>query len=411
MATDREDAVRKVLKRRGFVPLLAAEVVSGLGSMMTSLALPWFVLQTRGSPTRASAALAAEIAPVLILGVPSGKVAARLGAKRTLQLAQLIAAPLIAAIPLLHDAGALTFPILLVLVFVSGTLWIPFLAAQTSIIPDIVGEDERSMGVGNALLQSASRSTYWLGPLAAGLLIAVFDAPAVLLIDAATFIVGFALVSFVPDCQTVVRGEARDVLAGVRFIARHRFVRSIVGAQTLSQASFQALMLALPVFAFVVYRSAAIAGVLEGAWGAGALVGSVLAVPLTTRFRALRVAPVAWALQSALLWPLILPLPVAITAVTLFVSGTGNGIRNPPTNALILSRVPASLRPEFFASASVLATVGGLVGLLGTGPSSQHLGARPTFALVALLSSIGSLVFVRSVRRERSGEASADRRE
>ena len=57
--------------------------------------------------------LAAEIAPVLLFGVPSGKVAARLGAKRTLQFTQLLAAPLVAAIPVLHYAGALTFPILL----------------------------------------------------------------------------------------------------------------------------------------------------------------------------------------------------------------------------------------------------------------------------------------------------------
>lgn len=130
VATGRTETVRGIARRPGFLPLLASEVVSGLGSMMTSLALPWFVLQTTGSPTRASAVLAAEVAPILILGIPSGKVAARLGAKRTLVLTQLVAAPLVAAIPVLHYIGWLTFPVLVAIVFSAGTLWTPFYAAH-----------------------------------------------------------------------------------------------------------------------------------------------------------------------------------------------------------------------------------------------------------------------------------------
>lgn len=87
--------------------------------MMTALALPWFVLQTTGSASRASVVLAAEGLPVLLLGIPGGTVAARLGAKRTLLLTQLLAAPLVALVPLLHYADLLTFPLLLVLVFLS----------------------------------------------------------------------------------------------------------------------------------------------------------------------------------------------------------------------------------------------------------------------------------------------------
>jgi hypothetical protein len=35
-----------LLRRRGLAPLLAAEVVSSVGSQMTFLALPWIVLVT-----------------------------------------------------------------------------------------------------------------------------------------------------------------------------------------------------------------------------------------------------------------------------------------------------------------------------------------------------------------------------
>ena len=82
-----------VLRARGLGALLASQVVSSLGSQMTFLALPWFVLTTTGSPTRMSIVLAAELAPVAVLGIPSGVVIARWGARRTMLVADLARVP------------------------------------------------------------------------------------------------------------------------------------------------------------------------------------------------------------------------------------------------------------------------------------------------------------------------------
>ena len=50
------------LRQRPIVALISAEVISSLGSQMTFLALPWFVLKTTGSPTRMGVVLAVELA-------------------------------------------------------------------------------------------------------------------------------------------------------------------------------------------------------------------------------------------------------------------------------------------------------------------------------------------------------------
>jgi hypothetical protein len=60
-----------ILRNPSLLALLVAEVVSSVGSRMTALALPWFVLVTTGSPTRMGAILAAELLPVGLLGIPS----------------------------------------------------------------------------------------------------------------------------------------------------------------------------------------------------------------------------------------------------------------------------------------------------------------------------------------------------
>jgi hypothetical protein len=48
-----------------------------------------------------------------VLGIPSGSLIARLGAKRTMNLCDAARAPLMALIPILHWTGHLTFPALL----------------------------------------------------------------------------------------------------------------------------------------------------------------------------------------------------------------------------------------------------------------------------------------------------------
>jgi MFS family permease len=75
-----------LLQARGLRPLLAAELVSSLGSQMTFLALPWFVLVTTGSATRMGVVLGVELIPIGLFGIPSGAVVARLGARRTMIL-------------------------------------------------------------------------------------------------------------------------------------------------------------------------------------------------------------------------------------------------------------------------------------------------------------------------------------
>jgi MFS family permease len=118
------------------IALMAAEVVSSLGSLMSVVALPWFVLETTGSPARMSAVLAAESAPLLVVAIPSSRVVARLGARRALLLCDAAWAPVTALVPLLHFTGALTFPLLVGLAFLAGVPWAAHAGAQGAFVPE-----------------------------------------------------------------------------------------------------------------------------------------------------------------------------------------------------------------------------------------------------------------------------------
>ena len=202
-----------MLRNRALVALLVAELVSTTGIQMTFVALPWFVLVTTGSAAKMSYVLAAEIAPVALFGIPSGSIVARLGGRRTMLFSDLVRTPLIALVPILHWAGALSFGLLLVLVFALGLFSAPYYAAQRTIVPELYGNDEQVVARASALFGGATHLTMIVGPALGGVLVAALDAPVVLLVDAVTYVAAFVLVlAFVragaPVAQTAVRSTA-----------------------------------------------------------------------------------------------------------------------------------------------------------------------------------------------------------
>jgi len=63
--------------------VIISDLISRLGSRMSYLALPWFVLITSHSITRMGLVFGVELLPVAVLGIPSASVIERLGIRRT----------------------------------------------------------------------------------------------------------------------------------------------------------------------------------------------------------------------------------------------------------------------------------------------------------------------------------------
>jgi len=177
-----------VIRDRSILALLVAEVVSRLGSQLTALALPWFVLITTGSPTKMGLVFAAELLPMALLGIPAGAVVDRLGPRRAMLVADGARAPIVAAVPFLHEVGGLSFALVLVLAGLLGLFSCAYFTCQRLILPAVVGEDEQLIAQANTLVECANNITQLLGPALAGVLIALMGAANVMWLDAASFL-------------------------------------------------------------------------------------------------------------------------------------------------------------------------------------------------------------------------------
>jgi MFS family permease len=383
-------------RRRPLTALLAAEAISTTGSQMTLLALPWFVLVTTGSPARMGVVVAADLVPMVVLALPGGALAGRLGARRTMLTCDLARAPLIGLVPLLAALGLLSFPVLVGLVVLHGLFWPPYWASQGALLPELVGDDQRLLTRASALFQGATRLTLLVGPALGGVLIGWLGPANVLIIDAATYLVAFALVaSFVPAGRGRAAAEdLRGMLAGVRVLLRDRLLRAWTVSATLSQMGFQTLLIALPVLAFTRYgQNPKVAGLLIGAWGGGALLGSLVALRLPGSLPPLTVGSVAGLGQALPLWLLVAPLPAAAAVAVLGVAGLANGIRVPPLRALTLLRMPPSLRVQAMTAEATLPTAAGLLALAVASPALETLGVTPVLAGVAAVATTAAVTF------------------
>jgi MFS family permease len=394
---------------RTLVSLTLAEAVSGMGSAMTFVALPWFVLVTSGSPTRMSVVLAAEILPMAIFGIPSGSLIARYGARRTMLACDALRAPLIAAVPILHWTGHLSFGALVALVFASGIFFAPYTSSQRSIIPEVLGDDEKVVAKASGVFGGITQLPIVIGPALAGALISWFGTAPLLLVDAGTYLFAFVVV------VTLVRGGApvapddvsKGLFAGVRYLARDRLLGPITLVVIVLDAAANGLTVAVPLLAFTRYhRDPHIAGWIFTGFGIGAIAGSVVVVKLLDRFKPLTLACGAMALLAVPLWIVAFSVPWPVVFGAVILTGVLVPFVNAPLMGIISTRPPAGLRTKVLTVVLTASGLGSPVGRLVVGPVYGAWGNRGVWLVIAGGITFAGVLFIAvAVRGSRGGAA------
>jgi MFS family permease len=405
-----EAAVPMPVKKSAISALIAGETISVLGTRMTYLALPWFVLSTTGSPGKMSLVLAAEILPMAILGIPSGTVVQKLGSRTTMLVADFARAPILASIPLLYSAGVLSFGLLLGIVAVLGSFMPPYFASQRTILPELVGEDETRMSQANSSIEGGSAFAALIGPALAGALIPFIGAPNVLYVDAATYFIAFLLIlAFVPRRKTVAAAVQHGVMAGVRFILQDKLIAPMAATVVAFGFLSAGMSAGLPVYAYDEFDGSSwIAGLFYTALGAGALVGSLVAVLVVRRVAPLRLAALGILAFSIPLWvlPFLPPWPVVFGA--LFMATFFTPLVNGPIIAVLTSRTPEDLRAKVMTAVISVNTLAAPLGFLLAGQVLEHWGVVPLFTTVVLGITLMAMVFAAIVWRHQEEDTVAE---
>ena len=340
--------------RRPLVGALLAQGLSFVGTRVSMIAVPWFVLSTTGSATQTGIVAAVEITPLVIFKALGGPLLDRVGPRRVTLVCDLLSALVVAAIPLLHGLGILGFPTLLVLVAVAGALRGPGDAGKAAMMPEIARTAGWSLERVSGLTAAVERTSSMAGAALAGLLVATVGAANALYVDAASFLVSFVVFAAAtsglgrpvpPVADAGPASYVGELRQGWDFLRTEPVLIAICAMVALTNLVDQAYSAVLaPVWAKESGAGVAVLGTLF-AVGAGASVLGALAAArwgeTLPRYRTYVVAFLVCGAPRFVVLALDSPL-WAVFAVSV-VSGVASGFLNPILGAVILERIPAPL--------------------------------------------------------------------
>lgn len=207
------------------------QLLSNLGSAFVTFAIPLLVYRLTGSAVSLSLAVVFAFLPYIMFGLIIGTLVDRVGRKRLMITADIARGAMLATIPILSLAGALSAWWLYAVVFVNGTLSIAFQGAEFAAVKSIVPES--MLLTANARIQSSFQAAQFIGPVFGGLMIgAGLSIPAIFSITAFTYLisaVSLALIhaEFKGDLAPARKRLRNEVTEGLRFIFKNPVLRNI----------------------------------------------------------------------------------------------------------------------------------------------------------------------------------------
>jgi MFS family permease len=375
---------------------VAAELTSMTGTQLSAVAIPWFVLGSTGSAGDMGLVMGAQWVGIAVIGVVGSHWAGRFGPRRTMLAADLLCAPLLALVPLLHRYHCLPLTLVMAVMFVVGGCTAPYLTSQQLVLESL-GGDEVLLSRANAALQTATRLATLVGPAVSGVLVSTVRAPGVLLLDSASFALSAAIVwRCLPAHTAAEPGRRRPALtAGVRALFTDRLLGAWSLGLALAETAWQALFALMPLMALVRYHDApSVAGVLLAAFGGGAILGTLLLHPALRVTSAQHLAVAGRVALGAAFATLLAPLNLSQLIGFLAIVGLLNGLSGAPIVSVRLTRVPAATRSETLTVATAVALSGGALGWVLAGVTAQATGAGTALAATVAVQTAATLLFV-----------------
>ena len=376
-------------RNRDFTLLWSSQVISTVGTRVTSVAYPLLVLLLTGSPALAGVVGFAQTLPFLLLYLPGGAWVDRWDRRRTMvvcEVGRMVALGSIAVTAVVGGVHSITIAQLAAVAFVEGSLFVLFDLAEGAALPRLVPAGQLPTAV--AWNQARTQGADLVGQPLVGLLFAI--APALpFAVDSVSYLVSGGAVAAIRTRLQGERAATADrlrtrIAQGVRFVRRSAFLREMVVIVGWMNLVFNGTFLVLIVRAQRLGGSPGQIGLMLAAYGLGGILGAIAAPTLQRRLPGRVVLiTIAWlwtALGIALAFaPSLVWLAVLVFVLNLF---------GAPYNVVVAARMYQLVPEEIFGR---VRSVGRIVawgtipiGTLLGGLLADRLGAGPALLVLGL---------------------------
>lgn len=381
--------------------LFLSLAVSTCGDWLYNIALLAVVYERTRSPSFVAVTTAARVVPIIAFGPFAGVLADRLDRRRLIVASDLARAVLMVALAAIAAFGLpiMLVPLVAAVATAAGTLQPPCVAACTARLA-AGAELQRASALRAAINQGAMVA----GP-ALGAVVLIVTSPAIaILLNALTFLASAAAIFAIgpePAFRPAQRADAatpgvlRDVATGARALRGAPTAVRLIAADVLCSAVYGLLTVTLVLVSSRLGAGDGGYGVLLGFFGAGGVIGAMVAgrIDAPSRWRGmLSVALVAVGLALAAL----AVVPSLAGAIALAVLAGGGMVVG---EVLSETALPQMLADDVLARAYGLvlpASVGGIVaGALVAAPLVSLLGAQAALGAAGLFVLVAAALLLR----------------
>lgn len=330
---------------------ISSQSASTFANQVVAFVIPWLVLSRTGSALNAGGvAFATGIASVFgtLFG---GVIVDRIGGRRTAIISDALSLVTVLALVAALVAGFV--PLWLIVVTqVLGVLFDgPGMVARDALVPRVAREDDVPLVRASSLQETLQNTALFIGPLAAGLLIAAVAEQGTLLVAAVMFAAAMALIAGLErqrlhhDQRLTAARALADVRQGFRFIV----TEPLLGPLTWLLVAWVAVYVPLSTLIFPAWfnfarESAGALGLFLGVQALGGVLGGLAFAAVGPRVSKFRWFVATGLVATALLAALLATEPGSAAAVALsFGIGLVAAGSLPIINTAYYSRTPEEL--------------------------------------------------------------------
>ena len=382
-----------VFRNRNFSLMWSGQLVSTIGTALTSLAASIYVFRLTDSALSVGLMLMATAAPSLLVGLFAGVFVDRYDRKKIMITADLIRALLVVLIPFLVPINIIWLYIIVMLTSAIGQFFDP---AHESVLPEVASDEE--LASANSLMAISSFGSTAVGFAAAGLIASAADISWAFYIDSATFLISALCIylinikPFTAEDETSVSIVISNLRAGMRQLFNTPILRSLFTAQVPVLIAFGLSNTLLLPFALRALKATEFEyGLQEGLTSIGFVVGSLLMANVFDRMREgvwIAVSYLAMAV-AGIIYSSLHSIPLAILIVT--ISGFFNAPSSIARRIVVQRNTPREMRGRvnsvFFVARDVLFLVG-----MGAAGLADAIDVRLMYLVSALILLAGGIL-------------------
>jgi MFS family permease len=397
-----------VFPTRGFTRFWWGEAVSSFGSYVTLLALQTLVVLTlNGGAQEVGWLNAARWLPYLMVGLVVGALVDRHRRRPVMVATDLARSAILVSIPVAWAAGALSLPLLLVIVACYGTASLINDAASMSFLPRLVPREHLQRA--HSRIDGADAVAQTAGPALAGFLVKLVGAPLAVLIDAASYLFSaFAVATLSvherPADATRMPNLRREIGDGIAWVYRASGLATLAIATHIWFAANAILSAVVVPYALITLGLSPVQlGIITALGGLGGLIGATTTTAGGRRLGTGGAIITAHAVTTAGVGLMVLAglgtdgwAAAAILGSGQACHGFGIGFSNSHemsyrqalTPDELQARTNTTMRSFNRAVIVIVAPLGGLL--------ADHAGMRPTLVIAAIIFAAATLLLAAS---------------